>query len=318
MTVSPSNESNYRVTKTEVLSTAVHPDTTSQVAQAAKALSGVRRIGNAFNASYTPYLRFAAIGYIPFAVRTITTSAKELLQREPEKLDNVLTVISEVGALAEITCVSTDALGLVGAVAKDLAWVTPLYIVGTALSAASIVKSTVTLTQTHKLSKKLQAHLQEQHVKDNITVDEFTRVKSNSMVSFQAAATLIEESQVKNKKFIAKYFDYNDKALTSRLKRIESIVVRKLNSPLVSKQKEGVDDLNRIKTNLKNRLSRKKWSEAFSILTSTISIVAFAILFTPLAPLGFLVLGLISAAKIYHRYYSIKKTKEFEAELSAE
>lgn len=277
--------------------------------------------------------RFASVLYTPLAIQSIVTSAQEIYRKAPEKMDNALTIVSEVGALADICALVADALDTFEWIPDASVWVDPLYIVGATLSTAGIVLNTKSAYETHAFGKELNEKMtlskeeKEAITKINKRLQELNgKAMSKSMLSdqeksdlkiigskFEHGVKLIKEKHGKNVKFVKKHFETDGDQLTGRLDEISRYAIRKLDSPLPHKVQEGQDDINSAKTLLNKRLSSKKWSNAFKILTAIISLIGFGLLFSPVAPVGLVLLGLSGTMSICHRLYKRRQTQKFEA-----
>lgn len=249
-------------------------------------------------------LRFGALGAAPIVLKNIYTSSKDLYQGAPEKADNALSLISYTGNLADIAALIADGLDTMRWASASAAWVDPLYIVGAVLSTAGIILDSKNIYETHTIAKLLN--------------EQMTVTKAggdNVAVAFARGVEVIKQKHKTNSRFVSKYFAADGNKFTERLDEISRYAVRKLASPLPHKVKEGEDEVKNTKKLIDKKLSAKKWSHAFSILTSVISLVGFGILFSPIAPAGLVLIGLAGTLSLIHRFYMKRVDRKFQEAL---
>lgn len=251
------------------------------------------------------YLRFGAFTAAPGAAHGIYKSVQELRNNAPEKADNVLNIIDHTGTLMDMAALLADGIDALG-VASAAGSVDPLYITGAVLSCAGLVLHSKNIYETHVVQGDLNnAMLTTSQKEDNVAKGLVRAVK------------VIKDKQKSNCKFVRKYFDVESAKLTSRLDEISRYAVRKLDSPLPHKVEEGKKDVERTKNLLNKKLTTKKWSHAFSILTAVISLIGFGIIFSPAAPVGVALIGLAGIFGLAHSYILKRVNKSFEKSLKA-
>lgn len=286
-------------------------------------------------------LRFFSIGYAPLAISNIYTASREIIKNAPEKMDNKLTLISETGALIDVAALIADGLDTFELIANSGAWVDPLYITGAVLSTAGIVLNVKGIYETHSFSNKLKremrpvefdvAKIQQNAIKANAKINNESGEKYRtdsykyasiddsddcaSIMSFENGVKLIKQKHKTNYKFVTKHFESDGNKFADRMDEISRFAARKLASPLPHKVEEGRNDMSSTKELLYKKLTNKKWSNAFKILTAVISLIGFGLLFSPFAPAGLVLLGLSGIMSISHRLYNRRKHRQFEEAL---
>ena len=231
-------------------------------------------------------LKFACIAAVPFAIGSTVRAIRSFKGASTsEKIDASLQIVSATGVVVGVT--SSIAEGLVGVgkvAAKEIIWATPLAIVGAALGCADIALSAKHLIEGYKFSKAFHR-----------------AVGDSSPENYKEVVELIKYNQESKKSFIRKYLGVDAVKLIGNLEKIEE---------------EG--DSAKMKSAIKmlaDRLTFERKSQALSLLTSVVSVIAFGLLFSPAAPLGFALLALSTVSSVSNLVMKTFSTKDFKDKL---
>lgn len=272
------------------------PDAQTLVGRFAKALrnitEGIRPEGNPLQ-----FLRIVAIVNAPASLRAISRSAIELFRNEPGKVDNLLTITFETGNLATYIGATADALGELGVTAQAVAWTAPLNIVGVSLSAVEMLKDAHDIYEAHTFTK--------------INFKQLT----GDYQGFAHVVTLLSDKHTNNKKFIAKHFGIKGELMLEHMEKIKEYANRKLKSPLEHIRQEGKKDVQKTSALVRKRIKVQQWTRAYNIVVSIINIIGFAILFTPAAPVGCILIGLSTVMTISRLTFIKRINRQFEQSL---
>lgn len=286
----PNTARNLLLTKSkEAVKVLSGPDVGPAAARLARAIRNTAEGINSQNP--LQMLRITAVVQAPFAIRNIAQSSIEIYRGDPEKVDNALTIAAETGTLANVIAATAEALGELGVTAQSVAWISPLYITGAVLSGVEIVRDVKNIYETHKVSKIV-------FQKDKNTASGFTRTVST-----------IKGKHLNNKKFISKHFGVKGDKLIENLEKVDKHVQQLDKGPLKWKGDIQAAEVSKL---AEKRMKVQKWSRVYNILTSIINIIGFAILFSPAAPVGCILIGLSSLMSVAQIVFLKKINRQFE------
>lgn len=296
------------VSFTDVVKSTSHPE---KISVAVKLAGVVRNIGNTSkemlnNSKRLPVvgvLKLTAIALIPLTIYEIASSIFSVVKTSfNEKLDIALNVISNLGSLLDITGTIAEGLSAIKVVAKSAVhWAGPLGIVATVIESVGMALKTKNLIETERFSKifKETAGL-------DLSDEEY------SLENYKKARELVAEKHSQEKTFVSKHLSTDGEKLNERLLAIESEAKEFLASNNLEDVLKGKNKLKTTMQSLSQRMTTKKWSTGLSLLASTISIIGFGLLFSPLPPVGMAFLALSSILSIINLFMQKAQTKSFE------
>lgn len=268
--------------------------------------SSKKMLANARHMPVVGSLKLFKLPLIPLSLHAIGTSltSKEKLTRN-EKIDVGLDVVSDVGTVGDTVVTVAEGLHLLGAVTEHaIRWATPLVIVSAALEAAGIVQLIKSMLETRRFSQLFHQVTGMKSQAEEYTLGDFTQ-----------ARLLIQKKSHQEKSFVSKHFRTDGAKLNQRLEAIEEEVHRLLSSSDEQEILQGRRKLQTTMETLKGRIKAKQHSSALSILNGIVSLVAFALLFTPAGMVGYGVLAGSGIVSLGNLFVDRDKTRQFEKDL---
>ena len=269
-------------------------------------------------------LKLFAIGLLPATLSKLNAGYLAEAQASiNEKVDIYLGRIEAIGTLGEIftktveglTHIYTSIFASFGFQASTLnsmsSFVTtvtgPMSIVFAIFQGFGMVLTAKNLAETHRFS-----------VIFNKSAALKKPVEDYAMEDYIAARKLIETNQTKEKSFVGKHFETSPKKLIARLHAIEAVAKQALSSANPQEVLDGKQKLQTTMQTLSNRLTSKKWSNALSLLASTIGNVGFGLLYSPCPPAGIALSAISCGMSIANFVHDKHKTGQFEMDLGIE
>lgn len=217
-------------------------------------------------------LRFFALCYVPFAVYEVAKAVFEFYKTTvSEKVDAALTILSEVGGVGDAACNLAQALDDFGALGnRSISWVTPLGLVSAALGIAGIVHDSKCIIDTERFMEEFRKQAGLDKKPHKYTKADYLR-----------GMKFLEKKNEEERTVIDKQLHVDAKDLFNNLAPTGKNRDRELkNSQLYEKMQT-----------IAKQLENTKTSMGLSLLFNVVNVVALAILFTPVAPLGLIFLG---------------------------
>lgn len=271
--------------------------------------SSRRMLANARHLPVIGVLKLIKLPLIPLNLYAIGSSFSSFSSKRKlttnEKFDKGLDVIASIGAVGDTAVSFAEGLKALGLVASHaIRWATPLVIVSAALEVAGLIALVKGMIETRRLSLLFQQIEGKKKPNETYTLEEFTQIR-----------LMIAEKSRQEASFVSKHFKTQGAGLNRRLEEIEKKAQQLLSSGDEQQIMLGQRQLKTTMEALKGRIKTKQQSSALSLLTGVISLVAFALLFTPAGLVGYGLLAGSGAISLGNFFADKGKTKQFEREL---
>lgn len=250
-------------------------------------------------------MKLVALGTLPIRIYDVVAPffAKAKLSLN-EKVDRVLDLVSSVGNLGDTVSTVAEGFSAVGAVAEHaVRWATPLLVVSMAFQAVGLVLIMKKMRETRLFTREMHDASGWKEEEKKYAVDDLTQT-----------IALIQDRAMKEKSFVAKHFKV-DGDIVGKLQAKLATIRASLESANEEEQQAGNAELQKTMALLKNRVKATQWSNTLNLLIGVVGMVATGILFTPLAPIGFGVLALITVISLRTFFVDKAKTRQFEQAL---
>lgn len=244
------------------------------------------------------------VALLPFIIANLAKDIGQLMHGDRSaRVDSGISIADEVGTLGG--SLTTFAIGLAtfGTVSsRVLEWATPLYLVSSILSVATVVRSVRTCSKVKRFKRQFERAISGDRSDLYAT-----------MCSYQDMIFLIKKKNLKDKEFSRNVFNCSHDKLMERLTAIQKEVLEKLSSADPKEVLECRDRLNLIIKKMSRKIDSVGRSSKLAAIVSVVSFIgAIALFASPIAPIayGFIGLGILLNVSnlIYHKISDYKFT----------